>query len=204
MPELDLLLSFLVTSIAIELTPGPNMAWLALLTATAGRTTGWAAVAGIGLGLAVQGVLAATGLAVLMTAWPGAYVAVHALGVGYLLWLALESWRDAGNPAHHLPGGGEDGVTGFRRGLVTNLLNPKAALFYVTVLPGFLPPAAGVTGGLVLTAIYVAVATAVHVAIVMAAGGARRWLTDPGVSARMHRVQAVILVAVAIWLLTKS
>lgn len=204
MPGPEPFLLFLLTAVAIELTPGPNMAWLALLAATAGRATGWAAVAGIGLGLAIQGVLAAMGLAAVLTAWPVAYATLHAVGVGYLLWLALESWRDARNPAHHLPGGGEDGPTGFRRGLVTNLLNPKAALFYIMVLPDFLPSEAGTTGALTLTAVYVAVATLIHAVIVIAAGAARHWLTDPAISARMHRVQAVVLAAVAVWLIIRA
>lgn len=194
--------SFLLTVLVLELTPGPNMAWLALLSATAGRGAGLAAVAGVSLGLAAQAVLAALGVAALMAAWPGLYRLLHLAGVGFLLFLAWESWRDAGDPAHHLPGGGEDGKAGFRRGLVANLLNPKAALFFVVVLPGFLPP--GDSGALVLAAVYLGVATAVHLGIVLAAGGLRGWLADPAVSARMHRVQALALTAVALWLYVRG
>lgn len=204
MPDAGLVLSFLLTSFAIELTPGPNMAWLALLAATAGRATGWAAVAGIALGLGLQGTFAATGLAAVLTAFPPAYSVLHAAGVAYLVWLAWESWRDAANPAHHLPGGGEDETVGFRHGLITNLLNPKAAVFYITVLPGFLPADADVRGALTLTAVYVAAATFIHAVIVLAAGAARRWLSDPVISARMHRVQTFVLLAVALWLLSKA
>lgn len=196
----DSLTSFLLTALVLELTPGPNMAWLALLTATAGRGAGLAAVAGIALGLALQAVLAVLGVAALMAAWPGLYRALHLAGVGFLLFLAWESWRDAGTPAHHLPGGGEDGPAGFRRGLVANLLNPKAALFFVTVLPGFLPQGAGAGAALVLSAVYVGLATAVHLVIVLAAGSLGGWLADPVVSVRMHRVQALALVLVAVWL----
>jgi threonine/homoserine/homoserine lactone efflux protein len=200
MPTSDILLSFLLTSLVLEVTPGPNMAWLALLTATAGRRAGLAALAGITLGLAVQAGLAALGVASVMTAWPALYTAFHLAGVSYLLWLAWESWRDAGDPAHHLPGGGERGVDGFRRGLMTNLLNPKAAVFFVTILPGFLDSGAGLREALSLSAIYLAVASAVHGVIVLAAGGFRGWLVDSAVSVRMHRVQALALVAVALWL----
>ena len=193
------LASFLLTALALELTPGPNMAWLALLTATAGRGAGLAAVAGIALGLAAQAVLAALGMAALISAWPALYAALHLAGVGFLLVLAWESWRDARIPAHHLPGGGEDGRAGFLRGLVANLLNPKAALVFVVVLPGFLPQG-GTQGALALSAIYLGVATAVHLAIVLAAGGLRGWLADPAISVRMHQMQALALAGVALWL----
>ena len=139
-----------------------------------------------------------------MHAWPGLFRALQLAGIGYLLFLAWGSWRDAGNPAHHLPGGGEDGVAGFRRGLLTNLLNPKAALFFVTVLPGFLPVDADRFDGMILAALYLVVATAVHLAIVLAAGGLRGWLADPLVSVRMHRIQALALLAVALWLLGRG
>lgn len=196
----DSLTSFLVTALVLELTPGPNMAWLAMLTATAGRRAGLAAVLGITLGLTVQAVLAATGVAVFVSAWPGLFQALHLAGVAYLLYLAVESWRDAGNPAHHLPGGGEDGAAGFRRGLVSNLLNPKAALLFMTVLPGFVSADKGTGEILILSAAYLAVAVAVHLVIVVTAGRFRGVVSDPAVSARMHRVQALTLAAVALWL----
>ena len=152
----------------------------------------------------VQAVLSALGLAAVLRAWPGLFQALHLAGVAYLLYLALESWRDAGIAAHHLPGGGEDGRTGFRRGLVTNLLNPKAALLFVSVLPGFLSPGDPGSGVALLSLIYLAVALAVHLVIVLAAGGLRAPLADPLVSVWMHRLQALTLAAVALWLLWRG
>jgi threonine/homoserine/homoserine lactone efflux protein len=198
--DAESLTSFLVTALVLELTPGPNMAWLALLTATSGRRAGLAAVLGITLGLTVQALLAAMGVAVLLSTRPALFQVLHLAGVTYLLYLGVESWRDAGNPAHHLPGGGEDGATGFWRGLVSNLLNPKAALLFVTVLPGFLSADAEAWEIAVLSAIYLAAAVAVHLVIVVAAGALRGPLADPAVSIRMHRVQALTLAAVALWL----
>jgi threonine/homoserine/homoserine lactone efflux protein len=203
-PETQIILSFLVTALVLELTPGPNMAWLAMLTATAGRVAGIAAVAGITLGLALQAVLAAIGVAAAIEAWPALYSVLHLAGVGYLLWLGWESWRDAGIPSHHLPGGGETGTDGFRRGLIGNLLNPKAAVFFVTVLPGFLLPGDGLAETLTLSALYLAVATLVHGGIVLAAGALRGALADPAVSVRMHRLQAFAMLAVALWLFVRG
>ena len=204
MPETQIILSFLVTALVLELAPGPNMAWLAMLTATAGRLAGFAAVAGITLGLTVQAVLAAIGVAAALDAWPGLYTLLHLAGVGYLLWLGWESWRDSGISSHHRPGGGETGTDGFRRGLIGNLLNPKAAVFFVTVLPGFLQQGDGRTGTLTLSALYLAVASFVHGAIVLAAGALRGVLADPVVSVRMHRLQAFAMLAVALWLFVRG
>lgn len=204
MPDLPIVASFLLTALVLEVTPGPNMAWLALLSATAGRAAGLAAVAGITLGLAVQAVLTALGVAAAIAAWPLLYRVLHLAGVAYLAWLGWESWRDAGNPAHHLPGGGETGTDGFRRGLISNILNPKAAVFFITVLPGFLRPGDGMTGTLTLSALYLVVASLVHGGIVAAAGGLSGWLADPAVSVRLHQLQALAMGAVAFWLFTKG
>jgi threonine/homoserine/homoserine lactone efflux protein len=203
-PELQTVLSFLLTALILEVTPGPNMAWLAMLSATAGRAAGLAAVAGITLGLALQAFLTAIGMAAAIATWPWLYSVMHLAGVGYLLWLGWESWRDAGNPDHHLPEGGETGRDGFRRGLVSNILNPKAAVFFMTVLPGFLRPGDGTAATLTLSALYLAVATLIHGGIVAAAGGLQGWLADPAVSVRMHRVQAFAMVAVALWLFSRG
>lgn len=195
---------FLLAAVALEVTPGPNMAWLALLSATAGRGPGLAAVLGIALGLGLQALLAAFGVAAVIAVWPGLFQVLHLTGVGFLLWLAWESWRDSGNPAHHLPGGSETAWDGFRRGLVVNLLNPKAMMFFVTILPGFLVPGDGVRAALILSALYLAVATLVHLGIVLAAGSLRRWLANPAVSVRMHQLQTLALIGVAVWLLSKG
>ena len=200
----DQLGAFLLTALVLEVTPGPNMAWLALLSASAGRRAGLAAVSGVALGLTVQAILAAIGVAALVQLWPGLFQALHFAGVGFLVWLAWQSWRDAATPAHHLPGGGEGASDGFRLGLITNLLNPKAAVFFLTILPGFLVATDRVGDVLLLSAIYLAIATLVHLIIALAAGGLRPWLADPTVSVWMHRFQAVALVLVAIWLLGKG
>lgn len=195
---------FLLAALAIELTPGPNMAWLALLSATAGRGPGLAAVLGVALGLGLQALLAALGVAAAIAAWPELYRVLHLAGVGFLLWLAFESWRDAGNRAHHLPGGGESAGDGFRRGLIANLLNPKAMIFFVTILPGFLAASDGVRAALILSTLYLAIATLVHLGIVLAAGSLRGWLANPAVSVRMHQLQTLALIGVAVWLLSKG
>ncbi|MEO6300297.1 MAG: LysE family translocator [Paracoccaceae bacterium] len=200
---LDSAYAFAATSVLIELTPGPNMAYLAMIAATEGRRPGYAAVAGVALGLLVMGLLAAMGLAVVVQNQPWAYQLLRWGGVAYLLWLAWDGWRGAGETVEHAPPGSTLTLY-FRRGLITNLLNPKAAIFYVTVLPEFLSDVGGLAEPLILTAIYVGAATGIHAAIVTAAGSARVWLEDPARTRRVRRGLAAALVGVAAWVLWKS
>ena len=191
--------AFVLASTLIELTPGPNMAWLAMVAATEGRRPGFAAVGGVALGLGVIGVAAAFGLAAIIAATPALYQALRWAGVLYLLWLAWDGWRDGGAE----DGNNHAGITlrrAFRRGLVTNLLNPKAALFYIAVLPGFTDPGASVlVETLILTAAYVAVATAIHAGIVALAGSAHALIDDPVKSRIVRRVLSAALALVALW-----
>jgi threonine/homoserine/homoserine lactone efflux protein len=93
----------------------------------------------------------------------------------------------------------------FRRGLITNLLNPKAALFYVAVMPSFIvagQPIMGQTVTLVL--IYVAAATLIHAGIVLASSTLEPLFRRPALRKRAALVSAATLVAVAIWLLVKT
>ncbi len=173
------------------------MAYLAVLSASEGRRAGFAATAGVALGLLLIGLASALGLAALVMAWPLAYETLRWCGVGYLLWLAWDGWRDAA--ADHPDDGSASYAVFFQRGLVTNLLNPKAALFYVTVLPGFLDPAAA-QQAVFLTLVYVTIATAIHVAIVTMAGTARGFLTDPNRNRFVRRALSLLLAVIALWL----
>ena len=199
----ETLLAFALTSALVELTPGPNMVWLAIVAATEGRKPGYAAVAGVALGLAVVGAAAALGLAALIAASPLAYQVLRWGGVVYLLWLAWDGWR------------GDGGINGhafatslpryFSRGLITNLLNPKAAVFFLAVLPGFVPLADRVLEStLVLSAVYVAVATVIHAGIVTAAGAARLLLEDPVREQRVRRALSLALALIALWFAWKT
>lgn len=195
----ETLAAFILTSAVIELTPGPNMAWLAIVAATEGRRPGFAAVGGVALGLALVGIAAALGLAAVITASPLLYGTLRWGGVFYLLWLAWDGWRDGGDGIEKMPFGARM-LRYFRRGLITNLLNPKAAVFYIAVLPAFVDPAREVLAETItLSMIYVAVATAIHAAIVTLAGLARHVLDDPRRSRIVRRVLSALLALIAIW-----
>lgn len=187
--------SFLLTSFLIEITPGPNMTYLALVSASDGRRAGFATVAGITLGLATIGLIAAFGVAELIQASPFIYEVLRWGGVLFLFYLAWDGWRSAStldDPSRH--------GKYFVRGLVTNLLNPKAGIFYVAVLPGFMDgDNPTITQAMLLTAVYVGVATIVHMIIVVLAGSLEPVLNDPRREQLARRVLSGLLALVAIW-----
>ena len=134
------ILPFLLAVALIELTPGPNMGWLALVSLGRGRPAGFAAVAGVTVGLAVWMLAAAFGLTQVLLIWPLLFQIIRWAGVVFLLWLAWEAWRGDSGPAA-ADGPDLSTLRGlFLRGMTGNLLNPKAAVFYVALLPTFMRP----------------------------------------------------------------
>jgi threonine/homoserine/homoserine lactone efflux protein len=195
------LLAFILTCIVIELTPGPNMAYLALLSADRGRAAGAWAVLGVALGLVALGLLAVAGFGTIVSTHPLLFEMLRWGGVAYLFYLAYDAWAASRSPAAQGETGGGPGRY-FARGLVNNLLNPKAALFYVTVLPGFADPSRSLAIETArLGAIYVAVATLIHAGVVGLAGTAERWLDDPMRRQAAGLGFAGLLSMVAIWVL---
>ncbi|ODS59357.1 MAG: hypothetical protein ABS48_01900 [Erythrobacter sp. SCN 68-10] len=172
---------FALAVLLIELTPGPNMAWLSGLAATEGRRAGLAAVAGVALGLLANGVLAALGLAALVAAAPEAWHALQWSGAVMMTVLAIEAWRGAGRTA--VPrAAGRIAARAFATGAFINLLNPKAYLFFLVVAPRFLGGSAlDLASALTLAAVSAGIATCVHLLIVLipaapaGRGAASRW-----------------------------
>ena len=99
MNEIGPLLAFVVTALVIEITPGPNMTYLAALSLSSGARTGFAAVAGIALGLMTYGLIATFGLTTIIDKSPLLYGLLRWGGVLYLLWLAWDTWSIGRNAA---------------------------------------------------------------------------------------------------------
>ena len=174
------------------------MTYLAVLSASHGRRAGFAATLGVGLGLLIVGAGAALGLAAVISNSRPLYEVLRWAGVLYLLWLAWEGWRDA---AETSPGRVTvvDGRGFFWRGVVTNLLNPKAAVFYVAVLPTFVEPSKPVLAQMVLlSVVYVGVATLIHLLIVGLAGAAGGFVSSRS-GFGLRRGLSLALAAIAIW-----
>jgi threonine/homoserine/homoserine lactone efflux protein len=191
------MIAFLITSIVIELTPGPNMTWLAVLGATHGRRAALAAVAGICLGLALAGLVAALGLTVVFENFPGLLTALRYAGTFYLFYLAYDAWHDAGKPEEIVA---KPNSSYFTQGFISNALNPKAYLFYAAILPQFLVlPDHPYEELALFTAVYVAVATVIHGTIAMLAGGISGWLSHSEWAAHVRRALAIAIALAACW-----
>lgn len=177
------------------------MAYLAALSLSNGMRVGLAAVAGIALGLSVYGIAAAFGLAALIDNSPLLYEALRWAGVVYLLWLAWDGWRSETASGTAAAAGAVSPAIAFRRGLVTNLLNPKAAIFYIAILPDFVRVDLDAVRAqtLALSAIYVCVATAVHLVIVLLAGTLQHRIDTPDKRRIVRRTLALLLVGIAAW-----
>ncbi len=198
--SLPTLAAFVIASLAVELTPGPNMVYLAILTLSEGRRAGFAAVVGVALGLLTIGIIAALGLSALVLSSPAVYQVFRWSGVVYLLWLAWDGWRGAGSQLRQTVIG-HSRATYFTRGFVTNVLNPKAGIFYIAVLPGFVDPSRDVIAQtFFLSAFFVLIATSTHVMIVTLAGTALPLLENEQRRMVIRRVLSLALVGVAFWL----
>lgn len=194
------LLPFVAAALVVELTPGPNMGYLAVVAARQGRRAGLVTVAGVTAGLALCLLASIGGLVELLAARPSLLTGLRWVGVAYFLWLAIDAWRASTAAAADEPLA--DGRL-FTRGLVVNLLNPKALLLYVALLPGFLQAGRGPVEVqvLLLGLIHIAIAVAVHLGIVLGAVRIRDSLAGgAGASVWLQRAAAVLLVGVAGWL----
>jgi threonine/homoserine/homoserine lactone efflux protein len=194
-----MILEFALASLLIELTPGPNMTYLTLVSARWGRRSGLFAAAGVALGLAIIGSAAALGLTSIIVASPTLYNVLRWLGVGYLLYLAYLSWNTS-IKGKVIPSGEKF----FVRGLVNDLLNVKAMIFYVTVLPTFLDSRSSVSQALLLTAINIGIATVIHVTLVVMAGTLQPLLNNVKRMKYIGRGFAFALIGVAGWLAWSS
>lgn len=193
------LLRFGVAALLIELTPGPNMGYLAIVAAQRGRAAGLFVVAGVVVGLSCY--LAATVAGMAQGALENAivYQTLRWSGIAYMVWLAADAWR-AGPSADtaELP---LSMARLFGRGLLANLLNVKAAIFYAVMLPGFIDVLRGrlALQALVLGAVHLFIATTIHIGIVLLAARSGR-LVAAGGSRHVGKAYAGALLFVALWL----
>ncbi|MFF8650815.1 LysE family translocator [Streptomyces griseoluteus] len=162
-----------VVALGMVLTPGPNMIYLVSRSITQGRRAGLISLGGVALGFVAYLLAANLGLSVLFLAVPELYVAVKLAGAGYLAYLAWSALRPGGVPVfapREVPADSPRRL--FTMGLMTNLLNPKIAIMYVSLIPQFVALDRGhlLAQGILLGTCQIAVSVAVNLAIVLAAG----------------------------------
>lgn len=176
--------------------PGPDFA-IVMRWASVSFRAGVLATLGVVTGCSIWGALAVAGLAALFTASPLAYEVVRVLGAGYLVWMAARLIGRAGHGATDA-GVAAPAPRAFRQGLVTNLLNPKIAAFYVGVLPALVP--AGAPHALTMAGLVVAhqVLGIVWLGLVsFAVSRGRSVLTRPRARRWLDRITGVVLLGFA-------
>jgi len=182
MPTATNLALFAMASLLLALTPGPNLLYLVSRTLCQGRSAGVVSLAGTTTGFLFYALCAALGLSAVFIAIPVLFDVVRWVGAGYLLWLAWDAIRARGEGGlfarRDLPAQ-RPGVL-FRTGVLTSVLNPKVALFYVALFPQFVDPSHGsvLVQSLVLAAVQIGIGAASDLLFVLAAARAARWLTE--------------------------
>ncbi|THF93499.1 MAG: LysE family translocator, partial [Sulfitobacter sp. SK025] len=133
------ILAFVPAALALNLTPGADMMFCLGQGMRFGPKAAIAASAGISLGGMVHVTLAGLGLGAVVSALPWAFDVIRWIGVTYLLWLAVQTWRSdaTAQTAKVAP------KSAFRSGLIVNLTNPKVILFVLAFVPQFVVPEAG-------------------------------------------------------------
>ena len=143
MPLAQSIAAFLVAGGLLTVTPGLDTVLVLRTAAGEGRRAAALAVLGIQLGCLTWGAAVALGLGVLLTASAAAYLALKWCGAAYLVWLGIGLLRGSRDTldlgSDRLRPAAASASTWLRRGLLTNLLNPKIGVFYVSFLPQFVP-----------------------------------------------------------------
>jgi len=172
---------FTVAALLLVLTPGPNMIYCVSRALCQGRGAGLISLSGVLLGFVVHLMAAALGLTALLIAVPFAFDAIRLAGATYLLWLAWQAVKPNGTApfeARLLPHDGPARL--FSMGFVTNLLNPKVAMFYLSFFPQFLHPDRGsvLLQSLALGAVQILISGAINAMLVLGAAGITAFLSQ--------------------------
>ncbi|MBD3802090.1 MAG: LysE family translocator [Thioclava sp.] len=208
MPEISHLIAFAAVALAMVLSPGPNMIYLVSRTICQGRGAGMISLGGVALGFAFYMFCAAFGITAFVLAVPFAYDALRFAGAAYLLWLAWQAVRPGGRSAFETRDLPRDGPRKlFAMGFVTNLLNPKIAVMYLSLLPQFIDPEAGsvLAQSLALGGVQIVISVAVNAGIVLAAGTIAGFLAARPLWMRVQRwAMGTVLAALALSVLREA
>jgi len=199
----DALWLYAVAVLLLALTPGPVWIYLLSRTLAQGRRAGYFSLLGVAAGVIVHVILAAAGLSAIVLAIPRAFDVLKVAGAAYLLWLAWSTVRGGGftftpQPLPPVP----DRVL-FRQALAASALNPKVAVFYLSLFPQFIDPGTGSVFGqsVVLGAVHVIVSAVFDSSLVTVAAALSAWFVRRPAWLRVQRwFLGSAFGALAVWL----
>jgi threonine/homoserine/homoserine lactone efflux protein len=207
-PTSTTLIAFALVSFGMVMTPGPNMIYLISRSICQGRVAGLISLGGVVLGFVVYMVCAALGITTIVLAIPYAYDALRIGGAAYLLYLAWQTIKPGGKSPFQLRDLPVDPPRRlFFMGLVTNLLNPKIAVMYLSLLPQFLSPERGSMLGqsLMLGITQILVSISINTMVVLSAGSIAVFLASrPGWIMAQRWLMATVLGGLAVRIATES
>jgi len=199
---------FALIALGMVLTPGPNMVYLISRSICQGRVAGLISLGGVALGFVFYMLCAAFGITAIVFAVPYAYDGLRLCGAVYLLWLAWQAVRPGGHsPCRLQPLPVDSSAKLFMMGFVTNLLNPKIAVLYLSLLPQFIDPHAGhvLMQSLALGFIQIAISVTVNAIIAVTAGSIAAFLASRPIWLLLQRwLMGTVLAGLALRMATES
>ncbi|HSN17736.1 MAG TPA: LysE family translocator [Gammaproteobacteria bacterium] len=208
MPSLAAMTAFGLVSLGFAITPGPNMMYILSRSLSQGVTAGLMSLAGVVAGFVVYLLLSAFGITAVVMAVPFAYDALRLAGAAYLLYLAWGVLKPGGRspfePRSLPPHSNRRLIV---MGFMTNLLNPKAAMLYLALLPQFIDPRRGsvLLQALVLGCIHISLSLTANGTAAIAAGAISRFLArSPGWLRFQRWFMGTVLTALAVNMLRES
>ena len=206
--DVTAMIAIAVVALGMVLTPGPNMIYLVSRSLSQGSVAGLISLIGTVLGFVVYMTMANLGLAAVFVVVPWLYSLLKVTGAMYLLYLAWKALRPGGIALFETQDLPRDSTSRlFGMGLLTNLLNPKAAIMYVALIPQFIAPAKGnvIAQGFVLGGIQITVSLVVNALIILGAGAIASFLRRrPRWLPWQRRVTGGLLAGVGVQLLVQS
>jgi threonine/homoserine/homoserine lactone efflux protein len=198
--------AFVVASVAIVVSPGPDTVLILRYALTGGRGIGLAAVSGVQLGLLVHTALAVFGITLIIASSPLLFRAVAVAGAAYLGWLGVQSLKGQGGLDLRTEGSEATASRALREAALCNILNPKVILWFLALLPNFVDPGRGGVPAQVglLALILIAINVVWQVPMALAADGVRRWLGRPEVRRGVNRASGATLIGMALLMLVQN
>jgi threonine/homoserine/homoserine lactone efflux protein len=201
--EPDTIALFALASLLLAATPGPVWLYLLSRTLTQGRRAGYFSMLGVAAGLSLHAALAACGLTVVLLAVPLAFDVIKLAGAAYLLWLAINTLRGTGFSFTPQPLPPVLDRVLLRQAFIAAVVNPKVAVFYLSLFPQFIDPASGLVlaQSLALGALQIAIAAAVDMTLVTVAGLLAAWFARRPLWLRLQRwLLGTAFGVLAVWL----
>ncbi|EIC86737.1 LysE family translocator [Serratia sp. M24T3] len=208
MPDAAHLLPFMLIALGLVLTPGPNMIYLISRSICQGPKAGLISLGGVVLGFVFYMVFSALGITALLMAVPFAYDTLRFCGAVYLLYMAWQAIRPGGRSPFQVRELAKDSPRKlFTMGLFTNLLNPKAAVLYLSLLPQFIVPAQGhvLMQSMVLGSAQIMISFCVNALIALSAGYIAAFLAGRPLWTLIQRwLMATVLSGLAVRMLVEG